>query len=74
MWINWQDLSKDAFRGLVEAYVLANYSEVGDLDQSLASKTKVLMQEIQAGQLVLWFDPDETQVMLLNRDQVNKVG
>lgn len=74
MLIHWQALSPDAFQGVVEAYVLASVSEVGDLHQSLASKTKSLMQEIEAGKLLLWFDPDESHVSIITPEQAKTIS
>lgn len=74
MIIGWNTVSKEAFRGLVEAYVLSNYSEVGDLDQSLATKTQNLMHEVQAGRLCIWFDADHGQVNLLTAEQARQLA
>jgi len=52
-----QDLSEAALAGIIEAFVLREGTDYGHHDYSLSEKCARVRAQIDAGEAVIWFDP-----------------
>jgi len=55
MIIPWQQLSSDALDGIIEEFILREGTDYGDIEASLAQKKLDIMQQLQAGTIVVVF-------------------
>jgi uncharacterized protein len=56
------ELSADALRGVVEAFVLREGTEYGERDYSLDQKVAHVMQQLEGGEAQVVFDPNTESV------------
>lgn len=59
------ELSPEALRGLVEAFVLREGTEYGDQDVPLESKVAQVMRQLERGEARVIFDPESEGVDLV---------
>lgn len=50
-------LSAEALRGLVEAFVLREGTDYGHRDYSLEEKCAAVLRQVEAGRAEIWYDP-----------------
>ena len=61
------ELSTDALRGVVEAFVLREGTEYGERDFSLDQKVLHVMRQLERGEADVWFDPNTESVDIVVR-------
>ena len=62
--VPWSALSAEALRRVVEAFVLREGTEYGELEFSLKQKVEQVMHQLTRGEAALWFDPETNSVTL----------
>jgi len=67
MIIPYQQLSPEALRGLIEAFITREGTDYGWEEISLASKVAQVKRQIEAGEVVIVFDSASESVSLLPR-------
>ncbi len=67
-----QQLSPDALRGLVEAFVLREGTEYGDHDVPLESKVAQVMRQLERGEARVIFDPESELVDLVTTHSLRR--
>ena len=60
-------LSPDALRGLIDAFVLREGTDYGHDDVSLEDKRADVMRQIERDEVVITFDPETESVNLVAR-------
>ncbi len=63
--ISYTELSADALRGVVEAFVLREGTEYGERDVSLDRKVYDVMRQLERGEARILFDPNTESVDIL---------
>ena len=63
--VPWAALSKEALRGVVEAFVLREGTDYGEWEFSLEQKVEQVMRQLKRGEAALWFDPETSSVTLV---------
>jgi uncharacterized protein YheU (UPF0270 family) len=63
--IPFAELSPDALRGVVEAFVLREGTEYGERDYSLDEKVAHVMRQLQRNEARILFDPASESVTLV---------
>lgn len=61
------ELSSDALRGVVEAFVLREGTEYGERDYSLDQKVLHVMRQLERGEADVMFDPNTESVDIVVR-------
>jgi uncharacterized protein len=56
------ELSQDALRGLIEAFVLREGTEYGERDVSLDTKVTQVLRQLERGEAQIVFDPNTESV------------
>ena len=59
-----QELSPEALRGVVEAFVLREGTDYGPAEFSLAEKCRQVVEQLASGEAEIWFDPDSRSVTI----------
>jgi uncharacterized protein YheU (UPF0270 family) len=67
-----EELSADALRGLVEAFVLREGTEYGDHDVPLESKVAQVMRQLERGEARVIFDPESEVVDLVTAQSLRR--
>jgi len=68
MEVPYRELSPDALRGVVEAFVLREGTDYGAREFSHEQKVQQLLDGLQRGEVRILFDPATESVTLLPRD------
>jgi uncharacterized protein YheU (UPF0270 family) len=59
------DLSADALRGVIEAFVLREGTDYGEREFSLEQKVNHVMGQLTRGEAQVLFDPDTESVQIM---------
>ena len=62
--VPWSALSAEALRRVLEAFVLREGTDYGELEFSLEQKVEQVMHQLKRGEAALWFDPETNSVTL----------
>ena len=62
--VPWSALSAEALRRVLEAFVLREGTDYGELEFSLEQKVEQVMYQLKRGEAALWFDPETNSVTL----------
>ena len=73
MLIPWQQLNVDTLQRLIESYVLREGTDYGDEEIPLAEKTAAVLQQIQAGQVLILYSELHESVDLLTKHQYQQL-
>ncbi|MGE3850017.1 MAG: YheU family protein [Gammaproteobacteria bacterium] len=66
--IPWRQLSADALRGVVEAFVLREGTDYGEVEASFADKVQQVMRQLERAEAGIVFDPaSETVDIVVTR-------
>ena len=66
--IPWSALSDGALRGVVEAFVLREGTDYGEVEASFATKVQQVLRQLERGEAGIVFDPNsETVDIVLKR-------
>lgn len=68
MRIPWQELSKEALRGVIEDYVSREGTDYGDREYSLADKRQQVLRQLERGEVVISFDAESETCSLMRID------
>lgn len=68
MRIPWQELSKEALRGVIEDYVSREGTDYGDREYSLADKRQQVLRQLERGEVVISFDAESETCSLMRVD------
>lgn len=61
MHIPWQEINADTLTGIIEAFVLREGTDYGDVEKSLAQKVEDVRGQLERGEAVLvWSELHET--------------
>lgn len=60
--VPYRELSPDALRGVVEAFVLREGTDYGDQEFSLSQKVAHVMRQLERGEAGIVFDPNTESV------------
>lgn len=67
--VPWQQLSDDALRGLIEAYISRDGTDYGEYEVSLDQKIEQIKAQLSNGQVLIVFDPDSESCNLLTQHE-----
>lgn len=67
-----QQISKDALHGLVESYIHREGTDYGAVEASLDDKVQQVMNQLDAGDVVVVFDEASESVSLMTLRQFNE--
>ena len=70
--IPWQELSGDALRGVIEAYVLREGTEYGTRDYSLEEKVVMVRDQLERGDAQLFYYAHPPTVELVLKQQIRQ--
>ena len=62
--IPFRELSADALRGVIEAYVLREGTDYGTVDYSLDDKVERVLEQLRRNEARIVFNPDDESVSL----------
>lgn len=66
--IPWRELSADALRGVVEAFVLREGTDYGEVEASFEDKVQQVLRQLERGEAGIVFDPaSETVDIVVTR-------
>ncbi len=68
-----QQLAADTLRALVEEFITREGTDYGDVEFALVNKVAQVMAQLEAGQVVIVFDPAQESVSLLTQRQAANV-
>ncbi len=68
-----QQLAADTLRALVEEFITREGTDYGDVEFALVNKVAQVMAQLEAGEVVIVFDPAQESVSLLTRRQAAEV-
>ena len=71
--IPWRELSAEALQGVVEEFVTREGTEYGLHDVELATKVAQVRQQLERGEVRLYFDPDSDSCQLLTREEAQRL-
>lgn len=60
-----EELSAEALRGVIEAFVLREGTDYGAREFSLQEKIAHVRAQLDSGKAQIWFDPDTSSVVIL---------
>jgi uncharacterized protein len=63
--VPWTEVSTDALRGLVEAFVLREGTDYGEHEYSLEQKVAHVMRQLERGEAQVMFDPQSESVTIV---------
>lgn len=67
MIIPWTELEAATLENLLEDYVTRDVSDQGHVDVPLAQRVASVRRLLEAGEVVIWFDPDLETVNLIHQ-------
>ena len=59
------ELSPDALRGVIEAFVLREGTDYGERDVSLETKVAQVLRQLERGEAQIMFDPETQSVAIV---------
>ncbi|WP_444930426.1 YheU family protein [Microbulbifer sp. SSSA002] len=65
MIIPFEQLDTETLQNLLEEYATREGTEYGEREVELVDKVASLRRQLQSGQVVIWFEPDEETVNLV---------
>lgn len=65
-------LSAEALRGVIEAFVLREGTDYGEREFSLEEKIAHVSAQLERGEAQIWFDPDSSSVVILRTSHGNE--
>ncbi len=68
-----QQLAADTLRALVEEFITREGTDYGDVEFALVNKVAQVMAQLEAGEVVIVFDPAQESVSLLTQRQAANV-
>ncbi len=69
MEVPYSDLSVDALRAVVEAFVLREGTDYGDVDYTLEQKITQVQIQLESGEAAILFNPESASVgIVMKRD------
>jgi uncharacterized protein YheU (UPF0270 family) len=66
--IPFRELSPDALRGVVEAFVLREGTDYGTYEYSLEQKVAHVMRQLEKGEALIMFDPNTESVQIVVKE------
>lgn len=68
--IPYTELSEDALRGVIEAFIAREGTDYGLIDYSFSDKYHQVLSQLKKGVAVIVFDHDSQTVGILHKDQL----
>ena len=68
MEIPFESLSPESLKGIVEEYVTREGTEYGANDFSLTEKVEQVLQQLEAGEVIIDYDPDSQTCNLVRKE------
>lgn len=65
MIVPWQEISKDALNGIIEEFIMREGTDYGEQEASLEKKKQDLLNQLQAGHIVLVYSELHETVNLM---------
>jgi uncharacterized protein YheU (UPF0270 family) len=59
------ELTSEALRGVIEAYVLREGTDYGHTERRLEDKVAAVRRQLERGEAAIYFDPDSGSVTIL---------
>jgi uncharacterized protein YheU (UPF0270 family) len=72
MYIPFESLSADAQRGLIEAFVLREGTDYGQVDYSFEEKCRMVRTQLATGKALIEFDPESETALIVSVDAVTE--
>ncbi len=70
MYIPFESLSAEAQQGLIEAFVLREGTDYGQVEYSFEEKCLMVRGQLAAGKALIEFDPDSETALIVSADAV----
>lgn len=67
-------LSAEALRGVIEEFVTREGTDYGEQEHSLEQKAERVSRQLEAGEVVIVFDPETESVGLLRHEQLKALA
>jgi uncharacterized protein YheU (UPF0270 family) len=64
-----EQLSPQALRGVIEAFVLREGTDYGEREFSLEQKLAHVAAQIEAGEAQIWFDPNSSSIDIIRSSE-----
>jgi hypothetical protein len=64
-----EELSPQALRGVIEAFVLREGTDYGEREFSLEQKMAHVAAQIEAGEAQIWFDPNSNSIDIVRSSE-----
>ncbi len=72
--VPYSDLSVDALRAVVEAFVLREGTDYGDVDYTLEQKITHVQIQLESGEAAILFDPESASVGIVMKRDLDGAG
>lgn len=69
MLIPYQSLDSDTLHNLIESFILREGTDYGEAEVSLSTKSETILQQIQAGNVLILFSELSQSVTLIDKQQ-----
>ncbi|MEI6898165.1 MAG: YheU family protein [Psychromonas sp.] len=72
MLIPYQSLDSETLQNLIESFILREGTDYGAIEKSLQSKSRMLLEQIQAGDVLILFSELSQSVTFIDKQRFNE--